>query len=106
MLSKDHLSAFGQHLSSVIPLLLSLAGDRGGGDSGRGGGGGGGVGDGGSGRGSEASAGGIGAMGRFRALECLTTVASLPYSRLHPFKTQVCVFRVSCVCLCLRLCKT
>lgn len=28
-------------------------------------------------------------MGRFRAVQCLTTLTALPYSRLHPFKTQV-----------------
>ncbi|CAN0173653.1 unnamed protein product [Scytosiphon promiscuus] len=35
------------------------------------------------------SADGIGAMGRFRAVQCLTSLTTLPYSRLHPFKTQV-----------------
>lgn len=28
-------------------------------------------------------------MERFRAVRCLTALTALPYSRLHPFKTQV-----------------
>lgn len=96
-LSRDYLDAFSHHLSSVIPLLLSLAEGTaseygktgrklgverrprvGGKESG------------GSGiAGAMAVGSGVGAMGRFRAVQCLTTVATLPYSRLHHFKTQV-----------------
>ena len=87
MLSKNDLAAFSQHLSSVVPLLLSLAEGQG-----RGGGGGNGGGrEAGGGKGGTARSSGTGgdAMSRFRAVQCLTALTALPYSRLHPFKTQV-----------------
>lgn len=91
VLSRDDLTAFNQHLSSVIPLLLSLAeapnsrtgGSPTGGPVNRSDGQGPGV-DGGLRRGN-------GPMERFRAVRCLTALTALPYSRLHPFKTQVMV---------------
>lgn len=85
VLSKNDLAAFNQHLSSVIPLLLSLA-------DGQCGGGGGGVRQAGDvkGGGTARAQGTRGdAMSRFRAVQCLTALTALPYSRLHPFKTQV-----------------
>lgn len=88
MLSKNDLAAFNQHLSSVIPLLLSLAEGQGGRC---GGGGGSGVRQASGGKGGTAQSPGTGgdAMSRFRAVQCLTALTALPYSRLHPFKTQV-----------------
>ena len=78
-------------MSSVIPLLLSLAEGRGGSRSSSGSGGGG------EGRRREKPVPydegglgvGVGAVERFRAVQCLMGLTALPYSRLHPFKTQV-----------------
>eukprot|EP00752_Nemacystus_decipiens_P008715 g7777.t1 len=82
VLSKNGMAAFYQHLSSVIPLLLSIAEGQGGGFGvGRAGGGGG--------RTARSPGTGGDAMSRFRAVQCLTALTALPYSRLHPFKTQV-----------------
>ncbi|CAB1109523.1 unnamed protein product [Ectocarpus sp. CCAP 1310/34] len=89
VLSRDDLTAFNQHLSSVIPLLLSLAEARNGSRT---------KSTGGPVNHSDAQGPGVdgslrggrsGPMERFRAVRCLTALTALPYSRLHPFKTQV-----------------
>eukprot|EP00904_Undaria_pinnatifida_P006781 jgi/Undpi1/3232/HiC_scaffold_15.g06606.m1 len=82
VLLRDFLAEFGQHLSSVIPLLLSLAEGRGGSRIGSN-----------DGRRRDKpmpyDKGGVSAVDRFRAVQCLMGLTALPYSRLHPFKTQV-----------------
>ena len=88
ILSRDYLIAFGEHLSSLIPLLLSMAegegvirGAESGGPKNK------------LGRKAAPSSAqrtrGVGALSRFRAVQCLTILAALPYPRLHPFKTLV-----------------
>lgn len=100
VLSRDYLNAFSQHLSSMIPFLLSLAeGDGCGGRSDRNGKHCGkhwrrlerreAQGEGGKDRRAPDDKAEVGAMSRFRAVQCLTTITALPYSRLHPFKAQV-----------------
>ena len=91
MLLRDFLAEFGQHLSSVIPLLLSLAEGRGGSRIGS---------DDGRRRDKPMpyDEGGVSAVDRFRAVQCLMGLTALPYSRLHPFKTQVGGWVHGCVC--------
>lgn len=74
VLSKSYLAAFGEHLSSVIPALLDLAEACGGsGVTGE----------------TNARPAAVGPRDRYRSLQCLTTIAKLPYARVHPFKYQV-----------------